>query len=254
MFGEEIPKLDALLRGQADISIADSEVSLGKNHDIDDSDDNDDESFDGDDDVEDGPTNSTMIDPPKNSPAKMIPLCKTDFLQKHRHKTVNRDGKQEWNPQLELYKIPIEFQFQQKDNEDFFEVLPAKKTISVFYYKKFDREEYEQKRTAMSDRGVPFPLETLTPFKKRLKKDPFAFLAVPISSKIEKRLRSSFPHTPTFLELIQWRPLDNSTGPDLVLKDELAHEWFEINQNLDFSPETGIFKLFLTIMSKLKMF
>ena len=250
---DSIPSLESILKENAEMSkIADSEKSLGGhsvggNH----GDDSDENFSDDDDDVECGPTNSTMIGSSGSSKTdpipipKGIPLCKTDFFEKHKYKTQNRDGVREWNPQQELYKIPIKFHFKKKINEDFFEVVPAKKTVSVFYYKKFDRENYEGKRRSMLER-TSFPLEKLGPFKKRLQKDPYAFVAVPISSKIDDRLRRAFPNTPAFLELIQWRPTDNSTGAeDFDFKDEFSHEWFDINEKLDFSPETGILNFFI---------
>ena len=100
-------------------------------------------------------------------------------------------------------------------------------------------------KKTIDDGEDSIPTLEKSPFRKRLQKNPYAFVAVPISQKIEDRLRRAFPNIPAFLELFQWRPNYNRTGADFNFKDELAHEWFEIDENLDFSPEIGILKHFL---------
>jgi len=192
------------------------------------------------------PIQSTMNESVKNDEAtamKAIPWCKTDFLTKHQCTTLNRDGELHWNSHLKLYKIPIDFMYEQKAGGEFFEVKPEKKTVYIHFWRTWNREIYEEQRQSMLTR-CPFPIETKTNFRQRLQKDPSAFLAVPVRKKIQTRLEDSFPNLPPLLEIIQWRKIDMSDEPhdDPVLVDADSHHWFKIDSDAEFSPEQGILK------------
>ena len=184
-------------------------------------------------------------------PSKVIPWKKTDFLTKHQVKTLNKKGELEWNSHQGLYKIPIDYEFKQKAGEYFFEVKPKKNTPYIYFWRNWDRETYEKKRLKMTKKN-DFLCEDKYKFRKRLQKDPTAFIAVPVRSKISQRLRDSFPHTlPPLLEIIQWRTIsDDRPHDDRVLEDDNNEKWFEIDSNEEFCPEQGILN-YLPHMSKL---
>ena len=163
-------------------------------------------------------------------------------MTKHECETLDRDGGLHWNSQLQLYKIPIDFEYKQKAGEIFFEVKPKKKTSYIYFWRKWDREKYERKREVMTAK-YDFPLEDKYKFRKRLQRDPSAFVAVPVRSKINQRLLRYFPKTlPPLLEIIQWRKINTDERPheDPVLVDDDVDNWFNIDIDEEFCPEQGI--------------
>ena len=204
------------------------------------------------------PSSSQQPSPPSSSQPSSQPvqLSKTNFFNKFRVKTEDENG--QWKENQYISKFPIDFIFQGSDSEGRLQVRVLdnkgdeakrynKKTPFIYYAKDevFSRDDYERKRKTMLTKNKYFKVSQAE-FRVRLTRFPDCFLLVELSTSRKDWFQLNFPHHPKILEFIQIKPLPLEGESYQIKKPLFTYEtqtqWFQIDENEDFYPETGMFQ------------
>ena len=202
------------------------------------------------------PPSSSQPSQPSSQPSSPVQLSKTNFFNKFRVKTEDKNG--QWTENQYISQFPIDFVFRGSDSNGRLQVQVLgnkgdeakrynKKTPFIFYAKDeiFSRDDYERKRKTMLTKNKYF-LVSQAEFRVRLTRFPDCFLLVELSKSRKDWFQLNFPHHPKILEFIQIKPLPLE-GESYQIKEplftyETQNKWFEIDENDDFYPETGMFQ------------
>ena len=204
------------------------------------------------------PSSSQQPSPPSSSQPSSQPvqLSKTNFFNKFRVKTEDKNG--QWTENQYVSQFPIDFIFRGSDSNGRLQVRVLgnkgdeakrynKKTPFIFYAKDeiFSRDDYERKRKTMLTKNEYF-LVSQSEFRVRLTRFPDCFLLVELSKSRKDWFQLNFPHHPKILEFIQIKPLplegESYQIEEPLFTYETQNKWFEIDENDDFYPETGMFQ------------
>ena len=147
-------------------------------------------------------------------------------------------------------KLPIDFTFSGYDDNNRLQVQIEqnkgaarkidKNTPRIYYDKTFCRKTFEEKRKTMLVRN-PYEIVSQNEFRKRITKFPNCFILVDLAKERYQWFESSFPGGPKIMEFIQIRRLPENGTNDMEPIFNYGEDWFEIDENDKFYPETGMY-------------